>query len=97
VIVGKDAAAADLYKAAVRPLAFGTAVLRLDVDKVVAQNLPPSLAQTIPNLPALRDAQSSDSNSRSFALICSGFTCQPPIFEAEELSRSLGSQAQPAA
>jgi uncharacterized protein YyaL (SSP411 family) len=97
VIVGKDVAAADLYKAAVRPLAFGTAVLRLDADKVVAQNLPPSLAQTIPNLPALRDAQSSDSNSRSFALICSGFTCQPPIFEAEELSRSLGSQAQPAA
>jgi uncharacterized protein len=97
VIVGKDAAAADLYKAAVRPLAFGTAVLRLDADKVVAQNLPPSLAQTIPNLPALRDAQSSDSNSRSFALICSGFTCQPPIFEAEELSRNLGSQAQPAA
>jgi uncharacterized protein YyaL (SSP411 family) len=97
VIVGNDAAAADLYKAAVRPLAFGTAVLRLDADKVVAQNLPPSLAQTIPNLPALRDAQSSDSNSRSFALICSGFACQPPIFEAEELSRNLGSKAQPAA
>jgi uncharacterized protein YyaL (SSP411 family) len=95
VVIGKDDAAAELYRAAVRPLALGTAVLRLDADKVVPQNLPPALAQTIPNLPALGGAQSSE--PRSFAVVCSGFTCQPPVFEAEDLAQALGAQARPAA
>jgi len=90
VVVGKDEVATELYQAAVRPLGLSTAVLRLDADKVVAQNLPPALAETIPNLPAL-------GGGRSFAVVCSGFTCQPPIFDAEELARTLGSQARPAA
>jgi uncharacterized protein YyaL (SSP411 family) len=90
VVVGKDKVAAELYRVAVRPLGLSTAVLRLDADKVVAQNLPPALAETIPNLPAL-------SGGRSFAVVCSGFACQPPIFEAEELARTLGAQARPAA
>jgi uncharacterized protein len=95
VVIGKDHAAAELYRAAVRPLALGTAVLRLDADKVVPQNLPPALAQTIPNLPALGDRQSSE--PRSFAVVCSGFTCQPPIFKAEDLAQALGAEARPAA
>ena len=90
VVVGKDDAAAELYRAAVRPLGLSMAVLRLDADKVVAQNLPPALAETIPNLPAL-------GGGRSFAVVCSGFACQPPIFDAQELARSLGSRARPAA
>ena len=90
VVVGKDEVAAELYRAAVRPLGLSTAVLRLDADKVVAQNLPPALAETIPNLPAL-------GGGRSFAVVCSGFACQPPIFDAQELARTLGSQARPAA
>jgi uncharacterized protein YyaL (SSP411 family) len=90
VVVGKDEVAAQLYQAAVRPLSVGTAVLRLDTDKVVAQNLPPALAETIPSLPAL-------SGGRSFAVVCSGFACQPPIFDPKELARTLGSQARPAA
>jgi uncharacterized protein len=85
VIIGRDEVATDLYRTAVRPLGLSTAVLRLDTDKAVAQNLPPALAQTIPNLPALREGQ-------SFAVVCSGFTCQPPIFDAEELARALGSR-----
>ena len=85
VVVGKDGAAAELYRAAVRPLGLSTAVLRLDADKAVAQNLPPALAETIPNLPAL-------DGGRSFAVVCSGFVCQPPIFDAQELARVLGSQ-----
>jgi uncharacterized protein YyaL (SSP411 family) len=80
VVVGKDEVAAELYRAAVRPLGLSTAVLRLDADKVVAQNLPPALAETIPNLPAL-------GGGRSFAVVCSGFACQPPIFDAQELAR----------
>jgi len=90
VVVGRDEVAAELYRAAVRPLGLSTAVVRLDADKVVAQNLPPALAETIPNLPAL-------GAGRSFAVVCSGFACQPPIFDAPELARTLGSQARPAA
>jgi len=90
VVVGKDDAAAELYRAAVRPLGLSMAVLRLDADKAVAQNLPPALAETIPNLPAL-------GGGRSFAVVCSGFACQPPIFDAQELARALGLQARPAA
>lgn len=90
VVVGKDEVAAELYRVAVRPLCLSMAVLRLDADKVVTQNLPPALAETIPNLPALL-------GGRSFAVVCSGFACQPPIFDAEELGRALGSRARPAA
>jgi uncharacterized protein len=90
VVVGRDEAAAELYRAAVRPLGLSTAVLRLDADKAVALNLPPALAETIPNLPAL-------GGGRAFAVVCSGFTCQPPIFDAKELARALGSRARPAA
>jgi uncharacterized protein len=89
-IVGKDDVAAELYWAAVRPLGLGTAVLRLDADKAVAQNLPPALAETIPNLPALH-------GGRSFAVVCSGFTCQPPIFDAVELTRAMVSRVRPGA
>ena len=95
VVVGNDEAAVALYRAAVRPLGLSTAVVRLDADKVVAQNLPPALAETIPNLPALGGDQSP--GGQSFAVVCSGFACQPPIFDAEELARALGSQARPAA
>jgi uncharacterized protein YyaL (SSP411 family) len=100
VVVGKDDVAAELYRAAVRPLGLSMAVLRLDADKAVAQNLPPVLAKTIPNLPALSGGRSFDGRSfdgRSFAVVCSGFACQPPIFDAQELGRTLGSRARPAA
>ncbi len=90
VVVGRDAVAAELYRAAVLPLGLGMAVLRLDADKAVAQNLPPALAETIPNLPALEAG-------RSFAIVCAEFACQPPIFEARELALALGTKARPAA
>jgi hypothetical protein len=90
VVVGNDETAAELYRAAVRPLGLNTAVLHLDADKAVAQNLPPALAETIPNLPAL-------GGGRSFAVVCMGFACQPPIFNADDLARAIGVPARPAA
>ena len=90
VVVGADGDAKDLFRAAVQPLSLNTAVLRLDRDKVVAQNLPPALAETIPNLPALREG-------KSFAVVCSEFTCQPPIFDVAELRRSVLSPSRPEA
>jgi uncharacterized protein len=90
VVVGQDETAGQLLRAGVGPLGLNTAVLRLAANAAVAQNLPPALAETIPNLPALREG-------RSFAVVCSGFACQPPVFDEEELGRSLGSRARPAA
>jgi uncharacterized protein YyaL (SSP411 family) len=90
VIVGQDETAARLWRSAVRPLALNMTVLRVAGSGVVAQNLPPALAETIPNLPALGE-------ERSFAVMCSGFSCQPPVFDADELERSLNAQARPAA
>jgi len=90
VIVGNDERAAQLDRAACRSLSLNAAVVRLHPDRAVAQDLPPALAETIPHLPALRDG-------RSFAVVCSGFTCQPPVFDVEELSRILGSRSQRAA
>ncbi len=82
VVVGKDEGAGELYRAAVRPLGLSHAILRLDADKAVPQNLPPALAETIPNLPALREG-------RSFAVACTGLSCQPAVFDAKVLSSSL--------
>jgi uncharacterized protein len=50
----------------------------------VAGNLPPVLAETIPNLPQLNAA-------KSFAVLCSGSACQPPVFDATELQKQLES------
>ena len=90
VIVGQDEEAGRLFRAAARPLALNMSVVQLAANGVVAQNLPPALADTIPSLPALREG-------RSFAVVCSGLACQPPVFDAEGLGRSLGSRARPAA
>jgi len=90
VVVGNDATAAELYRAARRPLSLNTSVIRLDADKAVAQNLPPSLAETIPHLPQLGEG-------RSFAVVCSDFSCQPPVFEVDELVRVLGARTRRAA
>jgi len=90
VVVGEDALAVELYRAAVRQLSLNTAVMQLARSKVVVQNLPPALAETIPHLPAL-------AGGRSFAAVCSEFACLPPVFEAEELVRVLDSRGRPAA
>jgi hypothetical protein len=90
VVVGTDAAASSLYRAVARRFSPNTSLIRLDADKAVAQNLPPALADTIPHLPALRDG-------RSFAVVCSNFSCQPPVFDEEDLARLLETRARPAA
>jgi hypothetical protein len=90
VIVGQDEVADQLYRAAVQRLSLNKAVVRLTAGAIVPQNLPPALAETIPNLTALREG-------RSFAVICSGFTCQAPIFDPDEVNRQLGASSRPAA
>ena len=85
VVIADEAnrqAADELCTAAVAPFAFTKAVLRLSANQAVAQNLPPVLAQTIPNLPQLHSGQ-------PFAVLCSGTACQPPISDRSELKRQL--------
>jgi len=86
VVVEKDvndAAADELYSAACAGFALNKSVIRFPASNAVAQNLPPALAETIPNLPAVKEEKTA-------AIICSNFACQPPIIEPAELKRALG-------
>jgi uncharacterized protein len=82
---GDEDAAAELYAAAVAPFAFNKSTLRLAANQAAAKNLPPALAATIPNLPELGKSASR----KSFALLCSGSACQPPVTDPTELRRGL--------
>jgi len=82
VIVGDDELAGRLYNIAVVPYSTTKAVLKLAANKAVPQNLPPALAETIPQLPEVKEG-------KTVAVICSGFTCQPPIADPNELAQSL--------
>ncbi len=73
VSVAADEDTADkLYASAVAPFACNKTTLRLTTNQAVAENLPPALAESIPHIPAL-------GAGKSFAVLCSGSTCQPPI------------------
>jgi uncharacterized protein YyaL (SSP411 family) len=76
--------AQSLIAVAVAAFAFNKSVLRLTTNQAVAGNLPPALAATIPNLPQLN-------SGKPFAVLCSGFACQPPVTDPTELKRALGS------
>ena len=89
VVIGEDKAAEELLAAAVAPFAFNKTTLRFAGNQVVAENLPPVLAATLPGLPQL-------GSGRAFAVLCSGTACQPPVNHAAELTRALhAALAQP--
>jgi len=83
VVVGSDEQADQLYAAAVAPFALGKSVLRIPGEnEATPQNLPLALAETIPNLPEVKAGQ-------SVAVVCSNFTCQPPVSDSQQLSAAL--------
>jgi uncharacterized protein YyaL (SSP411 family) len=84
VIVGNDALADQLHAAAVKDFLLGKSVLRLQANQAVQANLPPALAATIPQLPAV-------SAGPGVAIVCSNFSCKPPISNPEELAAALNS------
>ncbi|HYX69047.1 MAG TPA: thioredoxin domain-containing protein [Terriglobales bacterium] len=86
IVVGEGEAAARLEEVALAPFALTKAVLRLAPNQAIAQNLPPALAESIPNLPGLKEGEKED---RAVAVVCSGFTCQPPVSDPQELERLL--------
>jgi len=81
-IIGDDHVAAELYSAASAPFAFNKSVIKLKANQAVPQNLAPALAETIPHLPGIASGEST-------AVICSGFTCQPPVSEVKGLKSAL--------
>jgi uncharacterized protein len=82
VIAGSGAQADHLLAAAVARFSLNKSVLHLAEGEIVPQMLPPALAETIPNLPAIKEG-------KSVAVVCSGFACQPPIADPEELAKTL--------
>jgi uncharacterized protein len=82
VVIGNDQRAQELYAAAVAPFAINKAVVKVSDSAAAPQNLPPALAEVVPNLPAVKEGKST-------AIICSNFTCQPPVSDPDALAKSL--------
>jgi uncharacterized protein YyaL (SSP411 family) len=82
VIAGSGEQAARLKAAAARPFSFNKSVLHLPQGEIVPQMLPPAFAETIPNIPGVKEG-------KPVAVLCSNFTCQPPLSDPGELQRAL--------
>jgi hypothetical protein len=75
-IIGDDAAARRLEAVALARYAVNKSVIRLRRDQL--QALPKALAETLPHLPGLQ-------GEGSFAVVCSGKGCLPPVSTVDEL------------
>jgi hypothetical protein len=82
VIVGEDADADNLAALATARYLVNKSVLRFTHSQLKPENLPPVLAETLPQLPQL-DA------STSFAVVCRGRTCLPPITDGAALVEAI--------
>jgi uncharacterized protein len=82
VVAGSGEEADRLVAAALAPFSLNKSVLHLAEGEIVPQMLPPALAETIPSLPAIQQG-------KTVAVVCSGFTCKPPIADAAELIRAI--------
>jgi hypothetical protein len=78
-VIGTDENAGKLEQAALRGFAVNKSVVRL--ERIEAGKLPPELSATLPGLPKM---------DGSFAIVCRGSACQPPVQSAEELIATLG-------
>ncbi|HEV2646320.1 MAG TPA: thioredoxin domain-containing protein [Acidobacteriaceae bacterium] len=78
-VIGDDAVAAELEKAALVRYAVNKTVVRLGRGQL--GELPEVLGASLPRLPKVEG---------SFAVVCSGHTCQPPVSAPAELVEMLG-------
>jgi uncharacterized protein len=81
VVIGEDEDAERLELAAIARYSVDKSVIRLTRAEI-AGPLPPLLAETLPHLPQLK-------STRSFAVVCKGETCLPPVLDPEELVKIL--------
>jgi uncharacterized protein len=82
IVLGEGEDADRLRSAAITGFAFNKTIIQLTPNKAVAQNLPPALATTIPGLPGIHGKAAS-------AVVCSRFSCQPPVSDPEQLTQML--------
>ncbi len=78
VIVGEGDLSERLSQTATTGYAINRSVVRLRAQDASAHSLPPTLTETIPNLPGLGE-------SAALALVCTGFTCHPPTSDPATL------------
>lgn len=81
-VIGDDAEARRLEAVALARYAVNKSVIRFSREQL--GSLPPSLAETLPHLPDLKDASSG-----SFAVVCSGRGCLPPVRTVDELIAAM--------
>jgi uncharacterized protein YyaL (SSP411 family) len=77
-----DAVARELERVALSRFALNKSVSRIPISAAAVPRLPPALAETIPNLPPVREG-------RTCAVVCSNFVCQPPMTDPEQLRAAL--------
>lgn len=75
-VIGNDSDSHRLEAVALARFAINKSVLHLTREQL--RNLPPALAETLPHLPQLKEPG-------SFAIVCSGNRCQPPVKTVEDL------------
>lgn len=85
VVAGSGEEADRLVAAAIAPFSLNKSVLHLAEGEIVPQMLPPTLAETVPNLPAIKE-------KKTVAVVCSNFSCRA-IGDVSELQRALGERA----
>jgi uncharacterized protein YyaL (SSP411 family) len=83
VVVIGDSAADELEAAATARYAVNKSVIRLTHEQATVENLPPTLAETIPHLPQLH-------TNTPIAVVCRGLQCLPPVSTPEDLLSALG-------
>jgi uncharacterized protein YyaL (SSP411 family) len=79
---GQDVAARELEATALARFAINKSVIRLRRNQIAA--LPPMLAETLPHLSELKQPA-------SFAVVCAGNSCSPPVHEPDNLIALLSS------
>jgi len=82
VVIDNDEGARRLAATATARFGVNKSVLRLRREQVLAEALPPILAETLPHLPQLGEPG-------SFAVVCRGTVCLPPVHVAEDLLVAL--------
>jgi hypothetical protein len=79
-IIGDDANARRLEAVALARYAVNKSVIRLRRDQL--DGLPPTLAETLPHLPRLKE-------QGSFAVVCNGKGCLPPVSTVDGLIEAM--------
>jgi uncharacterized protein len=82
VVIGEGIEGRQLTAMATARYAVNKQVLYLQASQITSANLPPMLAETLPELPDLK-------TGKTFAVLCRGNTCLPPTNDPEKLLEGM--------